>query len=236
MKQKKSTRMSGGTVFAFVVVLLIFLLGTYMSFVVFPSQLAEMRQVSLVPLVNKQQLSLMTAGQDVMVSGRLQDNPAINDNGFVAYTHERWDVRYNNGDYEGRWWGVKAEWPSLLVAIEGGLAQTVAGEPSNHSGTAHERIEPRGGNKAARYDGKMLPHGSLRILGVKNGDEVTLVGTTSNDATIKPSHFYMGDRQALLDSLAFNSQAIRIIGFVLMGLAIIIGLIVLFKQRTTRTD
>lgn len=222
---------NGAIIFALVITAIFFLIGAYMVLFVHPQQVSDSIRVSAIPIVNKERLSTMTSGQDVAISGRLVDNPTIEGKEFVAFQVERWDVRFNNGEYEGRWWGETDNWPALLVVISGGVAQTNGGIPLLLKGALHEEIEARGGGKTAKYNGKPLPHGSLRFSGVINGDQVSIVGTTTNDATIIPEYFYAGTREELLESLAFNAQSIRIIGFILMVVAVVIGSVALLKNR-----
>ena len=222
----------GAVIFALIVVAIIFCIGAYMVFVVYPQQVLEKEQLSTVPVVNKEQLRSTEGRRGVMITGHLIDNAVIKDKDFVAFQTYRWEVKFNNGDYEGKWWRDSERWPALLVAIDGGRAHTIENEPSLFNGALHEVVEARGGGKAAKYNGQALPNGSLRTVGVKNGDQVTIAGKTTHDATIIPEYFYVGTRQKLLESLMFNAKAIRVIGFILMAITGLISLLIVFKRKT----
>ncbi|MDF1563284.1 MAG: hypothetical protein P1V51_09580 [Deltaproteobacteria bacterium] len=231
MSKEKARDDKGALIFAAVVVGLIFLAGFYLAFVVFPRQMQERRELEAVPTVSRGQLVQETLGEAVLVTGTLLDNPVIKGEDLVAYRSERWEVRYRDGENEGRWWGDEERWPRLRVAIEGGVVQTASGPPTARSAMAHELLEPHADERVADHEGTPLPHGSLRFLGVRNGDRVTLVGRVDREATLKVDYFHAGTREQLLDSLLLNARMIQIFGLLLMAAAAVIGAVVVLKKR-----
>jgi len=163
------------------------------------------------------------ADQDVLITGVLEDNRKRTSDGLVAYARERWDVEYDSEDgYEGSWKTIETVLPELTVSVDGGQVRTVSVESATMGGHRHSQIVEYGGGKQ-KANG--IPEGSIRVIGYKNEDQITIVGQKTAKGHLLPDRLHGGDRAHLLKELETGLWFTSIcgVGMILVAPAILLS-------------
>lgn len=158
----------------------------------------------------------------VLVTGTLEGNPTLTPGGLVAYVERVWDA--TDGGIDGHPGPLAAAteglWPSLTLTVGGERLQTAEVTSPKWSGDLHLESPPLASSAAAgRAAG-----GSVQWMGLKNGDQITVIGLKGLDSRLIPQRIYRGDRAALLVELGRDVWLAYLTGIAF----ILAGLIVLF--------
>jgi hypothetical protein len=223
----------------------IFLLGCGALLVLFlsPKQAIEANRIEKMPEMGTREVEAAPSGDDVLVTGRLEDNPLMDAGGFVAYEMEEWTVTLPDPDDpedepEGDWETVEQLVPNLSLNVNGKILRILGSDDATLSGLLNEEIIYSEGYEEAEYDGEWVPHGSLRLRGFFNGDLVTVLGKKASAGGIIPEELYGGDRVAFADSKHRAARGLLIGGIVMMACSpvVLVGglLSALFGRRRRR--
>ena len=225
-KQRK-----GAIIFGLIIAAIFGGLGAYIVFSVYPGKMDEKNRVSAIPVMDLTRFNALDTGGEGVAFGYLANNDILDKGDLVAYCIDRWDVDVeDDGEIEGSWVREKEIWPSLTIAIDGGQLRMSPGVPQRLMGLRHESVKPSNLVPAAEYEGQQLGHGSLRTLGAKNRDQVTVVGAKIGQQAVEAEYFYIGTREELLKSLVFSARVFLVMGIIVMVVGIVIAVAVTRKD------
>ena len=201
---------------------LVFACGATLTFFLAPKQKLEANHIEGLPLLDSGSLASTPAGEEVLLTGRLVDNPLMDEGGFVAYRLEEWVVTLPDPDDPddeptGGWEEVERIVPELLLEVGGDIVRSLRADNATLSGSLHEEILYSDAYEEAKYEGVWLPHGSWRFRGLFNGDLVSVLGKKASEGGIIPDELYAGDRVAFVDS---KHEAVK--GLLIGGVAMMI--------------
>lgn len=213
-------------------IILIFLVGVYLTFSLAPLSATQSRRLSRLPEIDAAEYKTTAPGARLLVSGTLQDNEESS-GGLVVYKRSRWmitepaDPAIEDDEPEVEWLSSGQYVPDgLRVAIEGG-AVTVKRTPDvTLTGSLVEVIVPPEG-EAETIKGWAV--GTARLRGLRNGDTVTVVGWKAASGMITPEEIYGGSRADIIAEYHRPSLAQRALGVSLMIASAIVG--VLWERR-----
>jgi len=198
--------------------------GSILAFSAAPRAAAEQARLAGLEPLDAVDLASVPEGAEVIASGILRDNPVATRYELVAHSVDRWVVdTEDDGDEVGSWFVEELEIPSLVLETTGGQIRTAAAQTRILEGSLREFLEPGDETLTAPYASRDLPDGSRRVLGLRNGDLVTVVGVKGRTgATIRPESLFAGSYESLLAERAGNARALRIVGFIILavGLAV----------------
>ena len=194
--------------------------GLLFAFVLAPQQKLEARRIEQLPIMDASMVIQAAAGDDVLVTGILVDNPVIlAEDEFVAYALEEWRVTvpdYNpdepNQEPDGNWESVQRVIPDLMVDVNGQVVRSLQVEDAAINGALHESIFESNGYYEAEYMGSSLPEGSERVRGFYNGDLITVWGKKATVEGIIPDELYAGDRVSFEESQHAAAQGLFFAG------------------------
>lgn len=180
---------------------LLFLCGLFIIFILVPQQKVEALRIERLPLMDADQVAAAEAGDDLLITGRLENNAVLDTGEFVAYQLDIWDVRMPSSDDSdskptGSWSTEMQVFPDLNLDAGGQVVLILGKERVKHGGALHEMIVEGTGASKARYDGNWLREGSQRYQGFYNGDLVTVLGVKAASSGLIPDQFFAGDRVA----------------------------------------
>ncbi len=164
-----------------------------------PQQLLEARRVGQMPHLSASAFQATAADQVVLIYGPLRDNPSAGPDDLVAYARERWEVSQDSdGDWDGSWSTLEEVIPALYVAADDdGVVETAAVGSSRMGGRRYKRTVEQG--RGRKVEG--IAEGTVRVVGVRNGDWVTVVGPKLPNGTLRPDRLFAGDPAALKKEL-----------------------------------
>jgi len=228
----------------------IFLLacGALLAFVLAPQQALQARRVERLPVMAAEDVDAAAPGDDVLITGRLEDNPVIAEDGFVAYVREVWVVERptptgqtsaRRSEPVGKWEVIERDVPDLTVNVDGRLVQIQRTNGVAMSGALHERLIYARTFYAeeAWYQGVKLKEGSERLRGLYNGDRITVLGTRASTGGVVPEELFAGDRETLIQRKKSSVRSLLVFGFCLMGLApvaLVVGILTTLFGRRSR--
>ncbi len=199
--------------------------GSILTFSAAPRAAAEQARLADLEPLDAVDVAALPEGAAVIASGILRDNPVATRYELVAHSVDRWVVdTEDDGDEVGSWFVEELEIPSLALETTGGQIRTAAAQTRILAGSLHEFLEPSDETLTAPYDSRDLPDGSRRVLGLRNGDLVTVVGVKGRTgATIQPESLFAGGYESLVAERAANARALRIVGVIILavGLAVV---------------
>jgi len=205
------------------------LCGALMVFVLFPQQALEARHIARLPDMSAEDVDTADPGDEVLVTGRLEDNPALIQGGFVAYKRERWQVTQptpgssqsatQSAKPNGQWQSIEHIVPDLTLEVNGRQVNLLRAERVTLSGPLHERLIRAYSFLKAEYNGQELAEGSERVRGFYNGDLVTALGSKASTGGVIPTELYAGDRVAFAQYKKSAASSLLIFGLCLMGLS-----------------
>lgn len=195
--------------------------GALMAFVFSPQMALQARQIERMPLMGAAELSSAAVGDDVLITGWLQDNPVLDEGGYVAYRLEEWvvtpaDPDDSNDEPDGSWQSRERRVPALTLDVNGAVVRTLGNDQATLSGPLHEEILYSDSNETASYNGEWLPDGSWRYNGLFNADLVTVLGKKGSTGDVAPDELYAGDRVAFADSKHQAARGLLIGGISMM--------------------
>ena len=209
-----------GSAFAAVLAAICFLaFGAVMAFVISPQQAAEWRRIQNLPELTASTFASTATGEEVAVTGTLEGNAPLNAYNHVAYTVDEWRVDPPDEDDStpvGSWSSIETVVPELSVAISGGTISTTGVNSATMGGNLDEIVDEAFSSQTAKYDGRDLGEGSLRIRGFREGNLITVVGNKASTGDLIPERLYGGDRVQLVDSIRASARTTFIIGIVMM--------------------
>lgn len=176
--------------------------GIFLTFVLAPGQALQARRVARMPLLDAAAVENASPGEQLLLTGILTGNsPARGGSELVAYTADEWQVTCpdsEDGDNQpsGDWSSMESVIPELTLEMDGQALKILANSTTRLNGNLQEDIVPGRGPEQAEYNGRDLPHGSLRFRGVKDGDLVTVYGEKASTGGVLPGELFAGDRVA----------------------------------------
>ncbi len=194
--------------------------------------LREARLIENLPELDAPALHSLASDTLVAVTGILEPNGDRADaEGLIIYLEQAWAIEESEDEgWEGAWETVYRAMPTTTLTLTGGsVTLRYTGEIAI-DGTLHESrlYIPEQGRKVDD-----IIEGTLRHIGFKAGDHLTVVGTTTA-AGIMPNRVFGGDRQALLWHFEQRVVGLRITGviFDLVGLILmVVAGVLLWRQR-----
>ena len=66
--------------------------GALLAFILSPKQALQARHIENLPEMSVEDISAADSGDELLISGRLEDNYIIAEGNFVAYVRETWQV------------------------------------------------------------------------------------------------------------------------------------------------
>ena len=233
----------GKAIGAVIAGILMLLCGSLLAFVFSPMQALEARHVDQLPPMDAGSVEAAAAGDELLLTGRLVDNPLQEEGGYVAYRMDEWVVTLPENDDEsdeadGDWKRVEQIVPALNLEVAGRIVRTLASHDARLSGALAEELILSDAYDEAKYNGEWLPHGTLRLKGLLNGDLVTVWGKKGSVGDLLPEELYGGDRVDFVESKKEAAKGIFIGGIALMLCApvMVVGGIVgaIFSRRRRR--
>jgi hypothetical protein len=211
----------GSAIAAIIAAIGFLLCGAIMAFVVSPQQAAEWRRIEKLPVLDAASYAAAETGSQVAVTGTLDGNAPLTEDGMVAYIRARWDVEPADPDVEddqpdGTWNTAEVAAPALILAIDGGSISTLPADSPTFGGSQHEQIVPGESTLVADDNGQSLPDGTLRTRGFMDGDLVTVVGQKGSTGDVAPTRLFGGDRVQLVENIRSGARAAFSIGIGLM--------------------
>jgi hypothetical protein len=206
--------------------------GASLAFVLAPRQALEARHVERLPEMVAEDVAAAEPGDEVLITGRLEDNPVIAEGRFVAYTRDTWQVTVptpssqadsQGGKPTGQWKTVERVVPDLTLSVNGRTVEILRARGAAMSGPLHERLDRAYFSyREAEYHGEMLAEGSERLRGFHNGDLVTVLGVRASGGGVIPDELFAGDRVAFVEGEKKAAQGLLICGLCMMGVAPIV--------------
>jgi hypothetical protein len=212
----------GSAIAAVIAAIFFFACGAILAFVISPQQAVEWRRIQSLPELDAASYASAATDAQVAITGILQDNQALTEDGLVAYTREEWEVDPPDPDSEddepdGSWNTVEEQAPPLKIAIGGGTVKTLSASSPTFGGNLQETVELGPGPLSAEdFGGQQLPEGSIRTQGFRDGDLITVVGQKGSTGDLAPSRLFGGDRVQLVDNIRSGARAAFMIGIGLM--------------------
>jgi len=201
--------------------------GALLAFVLFPRQALQARHVERLPDMAAEDVAFASPGDDILLTGRLEDNPILVEGGFVAFIRDGWELTAptpgsQNDDYTGQWKTLERVVPDLVLNADGGRADILRASNVTMSGSLHERLIRAYSFRKAIYKGEKLGEGSERVRGFYNGDLATVLGTKASTGGVIPDELFAGDRVAFVQHKKSAARGLFIFGLCLMGIAPIV--------------
>ena len=197
--------------------------------------LREARLIESLPELDAPAVRRLAPDTLVAVTGILELNEDWADaEGLIIYLEQVWAIEDNEDEgWEGAWETVYRAMPTTTLTLTGGSVTLRYTNEIPIDGTLHESrlYLPEQGRKV-----EGIVEGTLRHVGFKAGDQITVVGTTTA-AGIRPNRVFGGDRQALLWHFEQRVVGLRIAGaiFGLVGLILMaVTGVLLWRQRKAR--
>lgn len=169
---------------------------------------SEARRIASYPVLVGPGLEAMAPGEHAVVVGVLEGN-AVLEYELVAFAREQWDVREGRDSASGSWHDFETNVPGLAISVDGDIVHTVRRDSGvRMQGIRHEVIYQRGNGWVVDD----IADGSLRAIGFKNGDLVTLVGEKDANGSLIPEILYGGEPAQLLDESRSDSKSGTLVG------------------------
>ena len=197
--------------------------GALMILFYSPRQALLARRIDRMPDLDAPAIQAAPPGTELLVTGRLDDNPILDPGDFVAYTVQAWAVTPpapddDDGEPKGSWKTAENVGPRPHPARRRPDGAILRAENTPLSGALHEQLIYSEQPLAAEYEGQRLPHGTLRMQGLRDGDRVTVLGKKASTGGVIPDELYAGDRVAFADSKRSAARGFLIGGLCLSGL------------------
>jgi hypothetical protein len=218
--RKRTRLVTASAVAAF----LLFICATLMVFIFSPRQALLARRIDRMPVLDATAIQAARPGAEILVAGRLQDNPVLEQGGFVAYTRDEWRVTPPAPDDDdnkptGSWTTAESVVPDLTILVKERTVRILRAEDVTMSGALDEKLIRSDATLEADHDGKSLPNGTQRIQGMLNGDLITVLGKKASTGGVIPTELFAGDRVAFAESKRSAARGLLYGGLCLFGLA-----------------
>lgn len=214
--------------------------GLLFTLVLAPKQKLAARQLERMPTMDADFVATASAGEDILITGRLRGEPRSDAEDFVAYKLEEWvvtpaDFSTPDAEPDGDWEMVRQVIPNLGLTVGEKTITLLSAESAKLSGPLHEKMFYADANEVAVYKNETLPDSSLRYSGFYANDLVTVFGKKSSVGGVIPDEYYAGDRVAFVESKHSAAKGALIGGMCMLGLAplVLIGgvLAAIFRRR-----
>ncbi len=218
--------------------------GALMTFVFSPAQALEALRISRLPQMNAQTIQAAAPGETLLFTATLTDNvPPQEGVDMVACIVEEWQVTVpseggRGGDVpqpSGHWETVETVAPELTVELGGQRIALHRTTRVRLSGALHETIIESDAPLRASDGENLLPAGTRRYRGLRDGDLVTVLGKKASDGGVIPEHLFAGDRVAFEESQREAAQGLFSAGLCAMAMAplVLLGglLFALFRRK-----
>lgn len=205
--------------------------GVLLAFVLYPKQALEAQRIDRLPALAAEDVAAAAPGEEILVTGRLEDNPSISPGGFVAYMRQTWQVTVptpssstsnQRGTPTGSWKTVERLVPELSLSVDGRVVTILRSDTAIMSGPLHERLMRALAWWEAEYEGQMLAEGSERVRGFWDGDLVTVLGSKASAGGVIPEEMFMGDRVAFAAYKKNAARGLFFFGLCMLGVAPIV--------------
>ncbi|MFH1636563.1 MAG: hypothetical protein ABIG63_21490 [Chloroflexota bacterium] len=214
--------------------------GLLFALVLAPQQKLEARRIEAMLLMDAGAVTAASAGDDILITGRLEDNPLVDEAGFVAYELEEWvvtlpDSENADDDPDGSWETVEHVVPDLSLNVGGEVVLILSANEATLSGPLHEELLYSEAYEEAKYNNEWLPDGSRRYRGFYNGDLTTVLGKKASAGGVIPDELYAGDRVAFVESQHEAAKGMLIAGIAMLVCSPVVlvggGLAAVFGRR-----
>ena len=194
--------------------------GLLFALILAPQQKLEARRIERLPMMDATTVTQAAAGDELLITGRLVDNPILlDDEDFVVYQMEEWVVsvpEYDpdnpNQEPDGDWDVIEIMAPDLWLDVNGQVVSTLRSDSVTLSGSLRESLIYSEGHNQAQHEGEWLPEGSLRIRGFYNADLVTVWGKKAATDGVIPDELFAGDRVTFVESKHEAAKGLLIAG------------------------
>jgi hypothetical protein len=211
-----------GAVIGIGVVSLIFLcIGVALTFFVSPQQAAEWRRVQRLPELDAAAFGALASGEELVITGRLEGNTPLTEDGLVAYVRDVWEVEPPDPDQDedepdGTWRREETAAPALAITVADGTVTTASNSSARFEGSLPETMAEGDGNLSATYNGQSLREGTIRTRGFHDGDLITVHGQKASTGDVIPERLFYGDRVQLVENIRSGARAAFAIGIGMM--------------------
>ncbi len=215
--------------------------GALLAFVLSPGQALAARRMARMPFMDAGAVAAAASGTDVLITGRLSENPSLGESDFVAYKLDRWVVTpADPADPEdqpsGAWEAVEVAAPELRLNVEDGTIVILKADGVTLGGPLRETLVLSEAQEGAEdSDGEWIPDGSLRYRGFLNADLITVLGRKASTGGVIPEEIYAGDRVSFIESKQQAARGMFFAGLCLLGFSplVLVGgaLRALFRRR-----
>lgn len=218
-------------VFAVIGAIFFMACGALLAFVMSPQQALQARRIEHLPDMTAEDVAAADSGDDILVTGRLEDNPVISEGNFVAYVRETWQVTRptpdsqsdsQNKEPSGKWETVERVFPDLRLNVNDREVEILRASSVTMSGPLHERLIRAYSFRKAKYNDEMLAEGSERVRGFHDGDLITVLGVKASTGGVIPDELFAGDRVAFVQRKKSAAKSAFIFGLCLIGVAPIV--------------
>jgi hypothetical protein len=222
MRLMRGIRERVGAVIGIGVASLMFLcFGIVLAFFVSPKQAVEWRRVERLPVLDAAAVEALAPGEELVITGHLDGNDPLTEDGLVAYVRDVWNVEPPDPDEDedqpdGTWVRDETVAPSLQIAVAGGTIMTASGSSPRFEGGLPEAMVEGDGELSATYSGQSLPDGTIRTRGFRDGDLITVHGQKASTGEVLPERLFYGDRVQLVDHMRSGARAAFAIGIGMM--------------------
>ena len=191
--------------------------GLLFLLVLAPRQEIEARRLERLPLMDVKAVSAAAAGDEILITGRLEGEWLPQAGDYVAYRLEEWEVTLPDSDDasnepDGSWDTLEVVVPPLQLSLSGGELSVHAGDRVKLSGSLREEWVYSNSSLTAEFDDEQVPDGTRRYLGFYNGDLITVWGKKASTDGVIPDEIFGGDRVAFVDQKHSAARGMLIAG------------------------
>ncbi len=198
-------KLSAAALFAF----LVLGCGALTAFVLAPRQALLAWRMSRIPPMDAAAVETLAPVEDVLLTGVLEGNPSLAHH-FVAYTLERWEAKDANRPSDGRWVDAERVFPDLQLVVQGQPVLVQSSAEVRLLGAVHVGV----------YQGNTGFQDALhrtRYHGLRNGDQVTVLGRKAASGGVVPSYLFAGNRAAFEAFARSSARDLFLAGLLVMA-------------------
>jgi len=195
--------------------------GLLFALVLAPQQKLEARRIERIPIMDAGVVSSAPAGEEILITGRVEGEPLAGVREFIAYELEVWTVTPADPDDpddepRGSWENVETILPELQLNMGDEKVLILSAENVTLGGALHEEILRGTGNLSAETEGEWLPDGTQRFKGFYFGDLTTILGVKASADGVIPDELFAGDRVTFIESQHEAAKGLLIAGVSMM--------------------
>lgn len=191
--------------------------GLLFLLVLAPRQKIEARRLERLPLMDVQSVSAAAAGDEILITGRLEGEWLPQAGDYVAYQLQEWEVTLHDSndssdEPDGSWDTLEVVVPPLRLSLTGGQVPVHAVDRVRLSGSLRAEWVYSNSTLTAEFDDEQVPDGTQRYLGFYNGDLVTVWGQKASSEGVIPDEIFGGDRVAFVNEKHSAARGMLIAG------------------------